>query len=413
VIDSHISVSEYAKRRARVARSLKGAAAVVMAGEGSPPLQGLWTPDPHFSYLTGIRTEPGASVVFDPGQPDPSRRCVLVLKPRNPEAEAWDGRREPISQDLRARTGFDRVVRTAALGPMLTNAARRAKRLACLHTLATPSQPVSPDLALFRKLSERVPGTAIEDRSDLLPSLRAVKSQAELRLIRRAIEITHAGHAAIIEALATGTTERDLHNAFVGAIASLGSKGPAYNPIVGSGVNATVLHYNANDAPLGDSDLVCVDAGAEFGGYAADVTRTYPVSGRFSKRQREIYNLVLRALEASIAACKPGTHLHEIDRAGRAIIEKAGFGDTYIHGVGHHLGIEVHDATPDGPLQPGHVVTIEPGIYLPDEGIGVRIEDDIRITQRGSTNLSRAIPKDPDELETLIRAARRRASRSG
>jgi len=412
MIDEHLGVSEYVRRRDRVGRALKGAAAIVLAGEGAPPLTGRWTPDPHFYYLTGISTEPGAAVMFDPKNPDPLRRSVLLLKPRNPEAETWDGRREPLGQALRAATGFDRIMRTSAQGSLLTQAARRTKRVACLHPLATPAQPVSPDLGLFRKLAERIPGLAIEDRSGLIPELRAAKSRAELKLIKRAVEITRAGHEALCARLEPGASERDLQNALEAEFANQGSTGPAYNPIVGAGANATVLHYMANDATVGEKDLVCVDAGASFGAYAADITRTYPATGKFTKRQRELYDVVLRAQEASIRACKPGAFMHEVDRAGREVIDKAGLGDTYVHGVGHHLGLEVHDATPDGPLQPGHVVTIEPGIYLPDEGIGIRIEDDIRITPKGHTNLSSAIPKHPDEVEKMVRSARRRAGRS-
>ncbi|MFG0326613.1 MAG: aminopeptidase P N-terminal domain-containing protein [Phycisphaerales bacterium JB037] len=407
MIDAHIPVSEYISRRDKVLKGLGGAVGVVFAGEGGPPLSGRWLPHYHFYYLTGIRAEQGAAILFDPKHEDPTRRCVLFLRPANPEMEQWDGRREPLGQHLRDTTGFTRIMRTGALDNFLTQAIRRTKRAACLHPASLPSQPVPPDLAKFRQIAERVVGVSIEDRTGLVPHLRSVKSRAEQTLMKRALEITKHGYEALIGVMEPGASERDLHNALVAAFRAGGSEGPAYNPIIGAGLNATVLHYMDNTAPIADGDLICLDAGAEFGGYAADITRSLPANGTFSKRQREIYEIVLRAQEASIRACKPGASMHEVDKAGRDIIEKAGFGDAYIHGVGHHLGLEVHDVTPDGKLEPGQIVTIEPGIYLPDEQIGVRIEDDILITPGGRTNLSRDIPKHPDEVEAWIRAVRK------
>jgi Xaa-Pro aminopeptidase len=154
-----------------------------------------------------------------------------------------------------------------------------------------------------------------------------------------------------------------------------------------------------------DGDLLLIDAAARVGGYTADVTRTFPVSGRFTKEQRGVYEIVLAAMEAAIRAVKPGVQMAAVDAAARKVIEKAGYGDAFMHGIGHQLGIEVHDSTPDGPLKAGMVVTIEPGIYLPDRKLGVRIEDDILVTGTGSKNLTAGIPKAPDEVEAMMREA--------
>lgn len=171
-------------------------------------------------------------------------------------------------------------------------------------------------------------------------------------------------------------------------------------------MNGTVLHYRANNAPLVAGDLVVLDSGAQYAGYAADITRTYPVNGRFTKRQRAVYDIVLKSQLAAIAAVRPGATFGQIDKAARDVITKAGFGDFFIHGIGHHLGLEVHDITPNEPLKAGAVITIEPGIYLPAERFGVRIEDDILVTPSGRANLSAHIERDADAIEREIRSRR-------
>ncbi|MDP6693373.1 MAG: M24 family metallopeptidase, partial [Phycisphaerales bacterium] len=169
--------------------------------------------------------------------------------------------------------------------------------------------------------------------------------------------------------------------------------------------NSTVLHYKDNDQDLVEGDLVCIDSGAFYQGYGADISRTIPVSGKFTKRQKEIYEIVLKAEEAAIAAVKPGITLAELDALARAIIVKAGYGDYFIHSIGHHLGLETHDTCGSpSPLKKGAVITIEPGIYLPNESIGVRIEDDIVVTAKGHRNLSAAIPKTVADIERAMKS---------
>ena len=171
---------------------------------------------------------------------------------------------------------------------------------------------------------------------------------------------------------------------------------------MGSGRNSTVLHYRANDQMLAEGDLVCVDSGACFGGYGADVTRTVPVSGEFSQRQREVYEVVLKAHAAAIRAVRPGATFARIDAAARRVITGRGHGDHFIHSIGHHLGLRTHDAAPDEPLRAGAVVTIEPGIYIPEEALGVRIEDDVLVTAEGARVLSEAIPRSVAAIESAM-----------
>ena len=338
-------------------------------------------------------------MMLDPTHAVESRRTMLFLTPLNRERERWDGLRMEISESLREKTGFKAIFRTDLLGRMLKAAAGRAKKLACLHPLAQHDQPVSPDLTVLGLLAERIPGVTIEDRSDLVGTMRTVKSQAETALIQQAIDITRTGFEAMMRAVRPGLNEFEVQEIIEHAYRSNGARSTAFPTIVGSGINSTVLHYRANDQVLQDGDLICVDSGARFGGYAADITRTVPVTGKFSPRQREIYETVLTAELVAIKAVKPGVTLAKIDELARAVIKKAGFGDYFIHSIGHHLGLETHDVTPEDPLKPGAVITIEPGIYIPQDKIGVRIEDDIRVTKEGGQNLSAKIPKTVTEIE--------------
>ena len=385
-------MAEHAARRERVLEGLSGAAGVVFAGEGGPPLLGRWTANKHFIYLTGITNEPGAAVVFDPTAPDPSKRITLLLKSRDPEREHWDGYRDPINQALKEKTGFTSIGRSGGIAGALTSAARRGRRLACLHPYSVYPGAVSSDLAAFRQVGERVPGIAIEDKTQLLIELRSIKSTDELALMQKAVDATVDGYKAAFAAIKPGVSERVVAEALENEFCKHGGE-HAYNPIVGGGLNATVLHYMDNNQILQDGDLVLIDAGAAFAGYAADVTRTFPVSGRFTDEQQYLYDLVLESELAGIAASRAGTAMWEVDRAARAVFEKAGMPDCYTYGIGHGLGLDVHDALPDGVLKPGMVITIEPGLYLAEKSLGIRIEDDILITDGDPVNLTAAIPK--------------------
>lgn len=400
--DPTIPLSEYASRRAAVLRSLGSAVGVVFAGDADASLEAPYKPHPHFAYLAGIVDEPGAILLLDQSNPVPERRVMLFLKPLNPEVERWDGLREPIGAALREACGIETIFRTAAFPRFLLEAVKRAKRMACLHPLATHVSPVSPDLEVFQKLAQRVPGAGIDDRSELLSQMRAVKSAAEVDVIRRAIEITAVGFEAAMRGLRAGMNEFDLQEVVEHAYRTNGARGTAFRTIAGGGINSTVLHYHDNDQELRDGELVCLDSGARFGMYGADITRTLPVSGRFTPRQREVYEVVLKALKAAVAATREGARISDIDKVARDVIRRAGYGDAFVHGIGHHLGLETHDTSPDAPLKAGAVITIEPGIYLPEERIGIRIEDDVLVGRKGATVLSEAIPREAEDIERVM-----------
>ncbi len=404
MIDTTIKLSEYQARRKKVLSALKGSVGLIMAGDGAPPLRGEWFPNFDFKYLTGIGNEPGAMVFFDPSNPDPKRRCILLLKPVNPEMDVWDGYRDLVTEELRQKLGFDSIFRTNTLPRLLGEAVKRTKSMTCLHPLNTYTQPVSSDLDLFQKLSSRIPGSTIHDQSELLTTLRLVKSPAELKHMRSAIKATAQGIDRVLRLAKPGVNERTLHNALISGFTDQGAKVVAFDPIVGSGIRGTILHYKDNDQTAQAGDLMVLDSGAEINGYAADITRTIPVSGKFTKRQKELYELVLKAQRASIKAVKPGATLLQVDAAARKVIKGAGYGDYFLHSIGHHIGLETHDPGAHSiKLKPGMVVTIEPGIYIQKEKIGIRLEDDILVTKEGRQNLSSAIPITVKDIEAAMK----------
>ncbi len=418
IIGEGVALAEFKARRERVLEALAsvggksagGAVGVVFAGDHAPPPHGRWTSDWNFYYLTGIRDEPGAAVLFDPKAEDPKRRCILFLRPQNPENDEWDGYRDRIGTGLKSQTGFETIHRTTALSRWFSPLPRKRGTMACLHSFAGIDSPPSPDLALFKKIQERTIGAGIIDLTNLVPSMRAVKSDAELTMMRKAAAATHQGHLAAMRAIKPGVNERDVQDALErGFRTGLGREQgdlaiePAYGSIVGSGVNGTVLHYHSNNRPIAKGDLVVIDAGSRVGAYTCDVTRTYPADGRFTSDQADLYELVLRAMNAAIKAARPGVFMHEVDAAAREVIDKAGYADFFMHGIGHQLGLEVHDVTPDGPLQAGMVVTIEPGIYIKERKLGIRIEDDILIQSKGHKNLTEMIPKSIKDVEAAMK----------
>ncbi len=396
-----IEQSEYLKRRESLLKQLNGATAIVFSGEHAAAAHGKWRADANFIYLTGITHERGAAILFDPSNENPERRILLYLKPIDVEAQRWDGYRELIASALKEKTGFKTIFRNAMLPSMLTASIKRSKLAACLLPFAVYPAEVSADLKLFQQVAQRIPGVRIDDRTSVLTGMRAIKSQGEIKLIERAADITIAAYAQVIRHIRPGVNESQIQLALETVYKQQGGD-IAYGSIVGSGISGTVLHYIDNDCPLEDGDLLVIDSAASFGGYASDITRTFPVSGKFTSDQRELYEVVLKAQLAAIKASKPGAKMFEIDAVARNVIDKAGLGDAFIHTVGHPLGLSVHDVVPDHPLKPGMVITIEPGIYLPDRKTGIRIEDDLVITKTGNRNITDRVPKTVKEIEAAM-----------
>ncbi|HEX4457035.1 MAG TPA: M24 family metallopeptidase, partial [Polyangia bacterium] len=254
------------------------------------------------------------------------------------------------------------------------------------------------------------PGVKIEDMHQLLGKMRMVKEPREVEKIQRATDITVAGHLEAWKRVHPGMREWELKQIIEDAFRRGGARTLAYPSIVGGGPDGCVLHYPDDDRVIEDGELVLVDAGAEFDHYATDVTRTFPANGRFTPEQRKIYDTVLAAQNAALAKVRPGVKWVELQRAAEKVITDAGYYDYFIHGVGHHVGLYVHDlgswAQPE-PIAEGSVITVEPGIYIPEKKIGVRIEDTVLVTKAGPKLLSGALPRTADEIEKVMKAAKK------
>ncbi|RYD82858.1 MAG: M24 family metallopeptidase, partial [Sphingomonadales bacterium] len=276
-----------------------------------------------------------------------------------------------------------------------------------LGPIVGPNAPVPPVLELYGKVSQRVPGARTVDDTALMPSLRIVKEPRELAIMRKAVEATRAGHLAAMRAVRPGMTEGELKAIMEAAFRAAGGKGLSYHSIVASGRNAASLHYRGGNGVIAKDDLILIDAAASVGGYACDVTRTFPASGRFSEAQRKTYDVVLAAQEASVAALRAGAYFEDIDNAARNVIRKAGHADDFYHGVGHLVGTEVHDAGDmSKPLPAGAIMTIEPGIYVQAQNYGIRIEDQYLITATGSERMTVGIARTAAEVEAFMAEGR-------
>ena len=385
-------MEEYRARRANLRKTLDGVLVLFAHTEGRDQVYRA-SPEPNFYYLTGW-TEPGARLLIT------STREVIFLPHHNERQEHYQGRRlSAEDNDARALTGFEEVLPLEKFESELDKALEASENLYAL--LNQPSTEQLKARYSFREISEAAP---------LITRLRVIKSSAELAAIQHATDVSIEAHRAVWQRMAAGLYEYQLAATFENVFLEAGCEGPAYSTIVGSGPNSTVLHYSANQRRMDRGEVVVMDAAAECDSYASDITRTVPVGGKFTPRQREIYSIVLGAQKAAIAALKPGARLSGegetltkvakdyMDAHGKDL-HGAGLGKYMIHGVGHQVGIDVHDPNIDGPLQAGMVVTIEPGIYIDEEHIGVRIEDLALVTKDGAKVLSAALAKEPEEIE--------------
>lgn len=395
-----LSKETFKQRRAKVLELLGDGVAVLYGKSGGG--DGDFRQDNNFYYLTGVE-EPGAILLLAPKER--TRREVLLLPTRNPEEERWTGERPSLGKKLEDSLGFEYVQRTTGLGGIINSYLQHTKILSYISPPAAYSSPVPPDLSLYRDVSSRVPETSIKNFSTLLPSLRVIKSAEEIAAIQKAIDITGAGFRAACQKVKPGMKEEDVQDVIESTFKAEGARRLAFPSIVATGHNTTTLHYTRNDAVVKDGDLFLMDIGAEYDHYAADVSRTIPVSGKFTPEQRKIYDIVLKAQKAAIAKVKPGAFIRDdVHNTARKVIEEAGYGDYFIHSTSHFLGMDVHDVGDYSlPLQPGMVITVEPGIYLPDQDIGVRIEDDVLVTENGCKVLTQGIPREVEEIERLLR----------
>ncbi|UZW53989.1 Xaa-Pro aminopeptidase [Sphingobium sp. JS3065] len=394
----------FRERRRRVMEVLKDGVAVVYGAgpvESSAAVAPPFVQDGDFAWLTGIVDEPGAILVMAPAER--TVREWLLLPSRDAEAERWEVERLPLGTELERRTGFARVSRTGSLGSLVTSLAERSKTLHFLGPIVGASAPVPRALELYGKVMQRVPGVSLKDDSGLLPSLRIVKEPRELDLMRRATAATARGHIAAMKQARPGMTERQLKAILEDGFRAGGGDGLAYDSIVATGRNAASLHYTGGGGVIGANDLILIDAAASVGGYACDVTRTFPASGKFTPEQRASYELVLAAQAAAVAKLKAGVYYEDLVEAARDVFRQAGRVDDFTHGLGHLVGLDVHDAGDmSKPLPAGAVITVEPGLYVQSANYGIRIEDLYLITQNGSQRMSEGIPRTVEEIEAAM-----------
>jgi Xaa-Pro aminopeptidase len=334
--------------------------------------------------------------------------AVLLLPDRSAAQERWTGPKLGPGEEAAQLTGFHAVLSTRALDSVVTAALGRGVPV-YLPFDAPAADPV------VRRVRGDTARVAVRNLRPIVDSLRAVKDDAELAALRRAITITTTAHAEAMRAARDTMWEYEIEAVVEGAFRRQGADRVGFPTIVGCGANGTVLHYDVNRRRCRPGELVVVDAGAEWGQHTADVTRTYPVSGTFTPRQRQLYDLVLGAQQAAIDAVRPGVTTRELHQiAARHLRERGGTlcaprtcDEYFIHGLSHGLGMDVHDPwRGTRPLEPGMVFTIEPGLYIPDEGIGIRIEDDILVTATGYEILSAGAPRAADDIERLMRSGR-------
>lgn len=390
-------------RRQALMEKLDGRAAVLYGGErqGGGVVEQLFIQESSFYYLTGV-SEPGAALILAPNEK--RYKEILYLQPRNPDVENWDGRRLALGEALEASTGFPEVRRIDRLGSDLTNIMQRSRKAAFLGPIVGAASPKPQALVLLQNGQSRVPGTSLENMADLIPEMRRVKSDYEIERIQKAVDVTGKGLVAAMQAVRPGLKEFQLQSIVDHTYEMEGAQFLGFSTILAWGPNTTVLHYTKNDQTIQDEGLVLIDTGAAWEHYSADVTRTMPVTGKFSDREKELYELVLKAADAAIQKVQVGADKYnDVHMTAKNVLDEAGYGKYFIHGTSHFLGLDVHDAGNDElPLKAGVVITVEPGIYIPEEGIGIRIEDVVLVTEDGPVVLSRRIPRTVNEIEKAM-----------
>ena len=412
----------YAARRARLAAQIDSPIVLWgFTGREESSQSYVFAQEDNFYYLTG-HNEEGAALLLLPKETTPvwdGPREILFLTPRDPAKEKWNGvRLSPEDSGISEKTGF------AAVRPFPELRAT-VEKLATLYPAFATILPYQRELGGYPHekdvvswLQQAAPQAKLKDVREAITALREFKSPGEIAFLQRAIHLSVDAHLEAMRMMRPGLYEYQVAAKMAEVHAMGGAEAEGYAPIVGAGFNSTVLHYDKLARKIEDGDIVVLDVAAQFSGYSADITRTLPANGKFTPRQREIYEIVLGAQNAALAALRPGM---DFCRTGKKSVYKIAYdyinshgkdlhgerlGKYFIHGLGHHIGLDVHDpGDACRPLEPGMIVTIEPGIYIPEENLGVRIEDDALITGNGYQLLSERLPRSPGEIENIMAEA--------
>ena len=424
------SATDYHARRVALSNELHGGVAILFAAE-EPVLDfDPYRQDSDFYYLTGW-SEPGAALMIvgpvsgaeHPGQSARTREYkeILFLPTRNLRMEQYTGAKmDAATPGVAHATGIDTVEPMANLATDLNKLIEDDRRLA-LNIWTQPHMKVADSLLDFTAATLGTTAAAPRDLSSLTMSLREVKDAVEIELLKKASIASIAAQREMMRAVKPGETERTIAGIMTAAWYREGCERPSYAPIVGTGIDSTILHYSENKRTIQDGDIVVVDAACEYSMYASDITRTVPANGHFTARQREIYDVVLGAQKAAIDAFVSGkSKINDFSHHDPDTLDAVAFnyinthgkdlngqplGKYWLHGLGHMVGIDVHDpAQYPAVLKPGMVFTIEPGVYIPEEKLGVRIECDFLVLPDGKLlDLDADLPHTADEVEAAMR----------
>ena len=391
---------ECARRRRDLAAKLGGPCVVWVTSAPANNLSRFYQSN-DFYYLSGVEVA-DVALGLHVDEHGAIADEVLFLPPKDPKFETWNGARLSPGPEAEKATGFRRTLPVGEEGETLAS-----WKAPTLYVIGTAPETLPEGLQLSEIAAgdgEDTPPSSAPLRA-AIDALRLRKSDYEIDCLANAITITTFAMRQAAGAVRPGAFEYEPQGVLEGNFIRLGSERPGFNSIFGSGPNSCTLHYETNARQMQDGDLLVMDVGAKWKYYSADVTRTLPVNGRFSPRQREVYQAVLDAQTAAFQAAKPGVTMHDLDTIARQLIDQRGFGPGrkyFKHGLGHWIGLYVHDAGEYGPIEPGMLFTIEPGIYINEENLGVRIEDDYLMTESGAVKLSDGVPSEPDAIEKLM-----------
>lgn len=421
-----ISSKLFIENRERLRALLPPKALVILNANDIPPTNAdgtlIGVPNSDLFYFSGVEQEESILVIF-PDAHDEKHREILFLRETNEHLIRWEGHKL-TKEEARKVSGVQTVMWLQDFPVMLRLLMVQADEV-FLNSNEHPraaAETQTRDARFIRDIQERFPLHRYGRLAKLTHALRPVKSALEVELISKACAITREGFLRVLKFVKPGVNECEVEAEF--AHEFIRRRGRfAYNPIIASGANSNVLHYNANDQPCKKGDLLLLDVGAAYANYNADMTRTIPVSGKFTRRQRQIYNAVLRVMRGCVDALKPGLLPRDWQKHAEALIQeellelellkpkdvkkqdpdRPALKKYFMHGVGHPLGLDVHDVSVTGaPMAAGWVMTVEPGIYLPEEGFGVRLENDVLITENGNVDLMADIPVEAEEIEELM-----------
>lgn len=419
--------SLYIKNRKKLADKLPAKSVVVFHANDIMPTNADGTmrfrQNNDLFYLTGIDQEETILVIC-PDFPDPNMREILFLRETNEHIAIWEGHKYTKEEAL-AVSGIQNIQWVANFDQVF-NTLMALSQHVLLNTnehLRADVQVESRDARFIKKCKERYPLHHYHRVAPLMHQLRAVKEQEEIDQMQIACDITEKGFRRILSFVKPGVTEYEIEAEFIHEFIRNRSKGFAYEPIIASGANACVLHYIENKEVCREGDLILFDVGAEYGNYNADMSRTIPVNGKFTKRQRQVYDAVLRVQRGAMDILRPGVNIQDYHREvglmmqsellGLGLLDQTdiknqdpkwpAFKKYFMHGTSHHLGLDVHDVgTMHDPITPGMVFTVEPGIYIQEEGMGIRLENNIVILENGHFDLMRNIPIEAEEIEDLM-----------